>query len=85
MQHDWPLCLPPGQLQHSLNMADQGSDLDLTEDNGGSLVITAAVFLALSWIAVMLRTYTRAVVMKSFQLDDWFMLASQVSRAHGFW
>jgi hypothetical protein len=62
-----------------MNMSDQDDELDLTEYNGDSLLATAAVFLALSWISVILRTYTRAVLMKSFQLDDWFMLASQVS------
>lgn len=59
-------------------MADQ--DIDLTETNGAALVGTAIVFLVLSWISVALRTYTRAVVMTGFQLDDWLMLIAQVGR-----
>jgi hypothetical protein len=59
-------------------MITQRIEVDLTDYNGDSLLVTAAVFLGLSWISVLLRTYTRLVVTKSFQLDDWFMLASQV-------
>lgn len=59
-------------------MSEREDEIDLNEYNGDSLLATAAVFLALSWISVILRTYTRAVLTKSFQLDDWFMLASQV-------
>lgn len=62
-------------------MSNQEDEVDLTEYNGAPLLATAAVFLALSWISVILRTYTRAILMKSFQLDDWFMLASQVCHA----
>ncbi|CAM1508416.1 Fc.00g052640.m01.CDS01 [Cosmosporella sp. VM-42] len=57
-------------------MAD--GDLDLTEYNGQSLVATAVIFLVVSWISVGLRTYTRAILMKSFQADDWFMLIAQL-------
>lgn len=39
---------------------------------------TAIAFLVMSWISVALRTYTRAFIMKGFQLDDWFMLIAQV-------
>lgn len=56
----------------------ESRDIDLSETNGLSLVSTAGVFLALSWISVVLRTYTRAVLMKGFQLDDWIMLVAQV-------
>ncbi|KAM5342621.1 hypothetical protein ACJ41O_013587 [Fusarium nematophilum] len=57
-------------------MADQ--HVDLTEENGGALVGTAIVFLALSWLSVGLRTYTRAFLMNSYQLDDWLMLIAQI-------
>jgi hypothetical protein len=50
----------------------------LDESNGHALVVTAAIFLALSWISVLLRGYVRAIMTRSFQLDDWLMLASQV-------
>ncbi|PHH63449.1 hypothetical protein CDD81_5828 [Ophiocordyceps australis] len=57
-------------------MADD--DVDLNSDLGGSLIATCISLLVLSWIAVSLRTYTRAVVIKSFQVDDWLMLAAQL-------
>ncbi|KAM0435172.1 hypothetical protein ACHAPT_003262 [Fusarium lateritium] len=50
---------------------------DLTEDNSVALVSTVIIFLALSWLSVGLRTYTRAFLMKSYQLDDWLMLIAQ--------
>lgn len=53
--------------------------VDLSETNGTRLLITNFVFLALSWIAVTLRTYTRAYLIRSFCTDDWIMLIAQVS------
>jgi hypothetical protein len=35
--------------------------------------------LALSWVAVTLRNYTRAYLIRSFRTDDWIMLIAQVS------
>ncbi|KAI1814690.1 hypothetical protein GGS20DRAFT_398939 [Poronia punctata] len=46
-----------------------------TENNGVGLFATATVMLAISWISVALRTYVRAVMTRSFQADDWVMLA----------
>ncbi|UPK93180.1 hypothetical protein LCI18_004115 [Fusarium solani-melongenae] len=51
--------------------------IDLSEDNSVALVSTVIVFMALSWLSVGLRTYTRAFLMKSYQLDDWLMLIAQ--------
>ncbi|KAI8657452.1 hypothetical protein NCS57_01123400 [Fusarium keratoplasticum] len=51
--------------------------IDLSEDNSAALVSTVIVFMALSWLSVGLRSYTRAFVMKSYQLDDWLMLIAQ--------
>jgi rhodopsin domain-containing protein len=51
---------------------------DLDESNGQALVATAVIFLVLSWISVLLRCHVRAIMTKSFQLDDWLMLISQV-------
>jgi hypothetical protein len=56
-------------------------NIDLDEENGIALVATATTLLALSWISVGLRTYTRVWLMKGQQLDDWLMLVAQV---HGF-
>ena len=39
----------------------------------------AAAMLALSWIAVLLRTYVRAWMVKAFGLDDCFAIATLVS------
>ncbi|KAF7547315.1 hypothetical protein G7Z17_g7819 [Cylindrodendrum hubeiense] len=57
-------------------MADK--DIDLKEENGVALVGTAIVFLAISWISIALRTYTRAFLMKGYQADDWLMLIGQL-------
>lgn len=57
-------------------MADDTALLD--QYNGGSLVMTAASFLVLTWISVMLRTYVRAFMTNGFQMDDLLMLVAQV-------
>ncbi len=62
-------------------MAEQ--NVDLTENLGASMVGTCVSLLVLSWVAVGLRTYTRAILMKSFQIDDWLMFVAQVG-APGF-
>lgn len=54
------------------------AEVDLTEYNGGALVGTVIVLLILSWISVGLRTYTRAVLMKCLEIDDWLMIVAQV-------
>ncbi|KAI0205402.1 hypothetical protein F4808DRAFT_283246 [Astrocystis sublimbata] len=46
-----------------------------TDSNGGGLLITAIVTLTIAWLSVALRTYVRTAVTKSFQVDDWVMLA----------
>lgn len=57
-------------------MADD--NVDLNAYNGAPLVATCVVFLSLTWLAVGLRIYTRAVVIKSLQEDDWLMLVAQL-------
>jgi hypothetical protein len=37
-------------------------------------------FLIITTIAILLRTYSRAVLIKNFALDDWFAVISWVSR-----
>jgi hypothetical protein len=39
----------------------------------------AAAMLVLSWIAVILRTYVRAWMVKAIGLDDYFAIATLVS------
>ncbi|KAK2589731.1 hypothetical protein QQS21_012588 [Conoideocrella luteorostrata] len=55
-----------------------GKTVDMNEYNGGSLVATCIALLVTSWIAFGLRSYTRVVLMKSYQADDWLMLVAQV-------
>jgi hypothetical protein len=47
-------------------------------DRGPQVSGTAAAFLALSSVAVLLRCYCRVVVVRNFGLDDWLSLASWV-------
>ncbi|KAI0157657.1 hypothetical protein GGR57DRAFT_51727 [Xylariaceae sp. FL1272] len=47
----------------------------LKDSNGAGLYIAAIVTLSISWLSVSLRTYVRAIMTKSFQVDDWVMLA----------
>ncbi|KAF2969383.1 hypothetical protein GQX73_g4190 [Xylaria multiplex] len=46
-----------------------------TDSNGGGLLTAAIVTLVIAWPSVALRTYVRAVMTMSFQVDDWVMLA----------
>ncbi|RWA07091.1 hypothetical protein EKO27_g8012 [Xylaria grammica] len=46
-----------------------------TDSNGGGLLAAAIATLIISWLSVALRTYVRAVMTRSFQMDDWVMLA----------
>lgn len=48
------------------------------EYNGNALIITAAIFLCMTYVSVGLRTYVRAYLTKCFQVDDWLMLVAQV-------
>lgn len=50
-----------------------------TDSNGVGLLVAAIVTLVISWLSVALRTYVRAGMIKSFQVDDWVMLAGLVS------
>ncbi|KAK5993256.1 hypothetical protein PT974_06685 [Cladobotryum mycophilum] len=54
-----------------------GDNVDLTEYNGAPLVRACIFFLVMSWWAVSLRIYTRAVIINSLKMDDWLMLVSQ--------
>jgi hypothetical protein len=55
------------------------TDFDLSENNGSALVTTSISLLVVTWISVILRGITRAILMKNIQIDDWFMLGGQVS------
>ena len=42
------------------------------------IIGVSGLFLALSWIAVSMRIYVRAVMLRCFGLDDWLMVISCV-------
>ncbi|RDW84361.1 hypothetical protein BP6252_01951 [Coleophoma cylindrospora] len=52
--------------------------LDLTENKGPQLHAVAIAFVSLAWIGVLLRAYTRAVIVKQITWDDKFVAASLV-------
>lgn len=43
-----------------------------------AILATAAVFLGISQITVLLRFYVRLRIVRSFGVDDWIMLAAMV-------
>lgn len=49
------------------------------EDRSHEVLAVAVLFLTLTWITVLLRVYVRAGMLKSWGLDDWMMLVTQVS------
>jgi len=53
--------------------------MDLSEDRGPQLVGLTAGLLALVWVTALLRFFVRIFVIKSFHVDDWFMVAALVS------
>jgi hypothetical protein len=58
-------------------MAPQDPDAS-TDNNGIALLVTVIVMLIISWLSVASRVYVRAVMTRSFQVDDWVMLAGLV-------
>jgi len=49
-----------------------------TDYRGDELEAVTILFLTLSVIAVGLRSYVRAIMLRSFGSDDWFALATMV-------
>ncbi|KAI1843773.1 hypothetical protein JX266_010032 [Neoarthrinium moseri] len=48
------------------------------DDRSGSVFAVAVTFMVLTWIMVPLRVYVRAIMTKSFGLDDWLLVITQV-------
>lgn len=48
------------------------------ENRGPALLSVNIVFCVLAGIVVILRCYTRAVLVKAFGLDDWTMVVATV-------
>ncbi|KAL2005112.1 hypothetical protein VTN00DRAFT_2962 [Thermoascus crustaceus] len=48
------------------------------EDRSQQVLAVAILFFILSWLTVLLRIYVRAGMLKSFGLDDWLMVITQL-------
>lgn len=46
--------------------------------NGQPLVVVCAIFLGLTWISCSLRFFVRLKITRSFEMDDWLMVVSQL-------
>ena len=44
-------------------------------------IIVNAVFMGLAWFAVLLRVYTRVILVRVFYLEDWLMVFACVRRS----
>ena len=51
----------------------------ILQQHANSVYITAGVLLALAWMVVSLRVYVRALMIKSFGIDDALMVVATVS------
>lgn len=49
-----------------------------------SIVVPCVVFLVLSWITVLLRLYTRGVLVRAYGWDDFSMLLAAVCHSQQF-
>ena len=52
--------------------------MDSTEGRAPEVLAVAIIFLVLSWITVGLRVWVRAGMLRSFGLDDWTMVVTQL-------
>jgi hypothetical protein len=50
----------------------------LGSDDRTSTTVINSVFLGLAWLTVLLRVYTRIVLVRIFYLEDWLMVISAV-------
>jgi len=48
-------------------------------DKSAAILGVVGTFLALTWIAVFLRLYVRAFILKRMQLADYFIIFTEVS------
>ena len=51
----------------------------ILQQHANAVYITAGVLLALAWMVVSLRVYVRALMIKSFGVDDALMVVAAVS------
>jgi hypothetical protein len=69
------LCLDVG-VSEAFNMTN------LVENRGPALLGVNVAFCILAGVVVILRCYTRAVLVKAFGLDDWTMVLATVCLAN---
>jgi hypothetical protein len=50
----------------------------MTDSHAGQAAGTAILFLALSWVFVLLRCYSRIVVVRRFGIEDYLCVFTQV-------
>lgn len=48
------------------------------DDRRNEVLAVAALFFVLTWLTVSLRCYVRGVMMKTWGMDDYYMLATLV-------
>ena len=60
------------------NLDSRQFSVVLAGTNGGSTIGINAWFLAMAWIFLSLRLYTRAVIHRSVRSDDWIMIIAVV-------
>jgi hypothetical protein len=53
-----------------------------TDDRSIELESVTVLFVVISTIAVVLRSYVRAILLKSFGADDWLAVATMVQSLH---
>ena len=49
-----------------------------THGQGVSVQVTCGVFMALAWISVLLRLYTRGILVRNIGADDYWILLAAV-------
>ncbi len=65
----WVVCFVSNNTNCTINMA---------ENRGPQLLAVNIFFSTLTGIIVLLRCYTRVVIVKAFGADDWIMLVAMV-------
>ena len=48
------------------------------DDRSRQVLAVASLFFVLTWVTVGLRAYVRATLMKTWGIDDWYMVGAQV-------
>lgn len=60
---------------------DSDAVASVMEDRSQQVLAATLIFITLAWIAVGLRVYVRAFMLRTFALDDWLIVLSLVCLA----